>query len=218
MRTSLNACSLLLAILCSILLLMASAASPVPGGRASALSQPGLPVEVANVSAHSNLVTKTVTLKYSVMNRSSNLVDDLSLVVALFDSTGGHLRGMQRTCQRVGLLAGESKDFSLQLSNLHYFPPTEQVRLVVAASGGKTGSQTWSIDAASAKLVQAMARGQSLPAGTLLWGAQPNGCPADFCVKCKADAKELCTRGVKSYSCSVNGTCECNFECFGLGE
>jgi len=199
------------------------------GGRigldGEALAQPGLPIELSRVSVDSSIVTRETWLSYTVANRGTYPLEEVTLSVLVFGEHG-NVRGGQTSSQNVSVEPGGKKKQELRLSNLLYVDSTEDYsRIVVAVEGWRDGKSRWRQSASFQDLLAAMNAGTALPA----WQSSPVSlgsaqtaatCGEDFCNDCFAKAKEACgPKGIRSWKCILS-TCHCEFSCKngGVGE
>jgi hypothetical protein len=179
-----------------------------------ALSQPELPVQLIDVALHSNIVTRTATLEYTVQNRGPHSINRVRLLVFVLDISQ-RVRAFERTCQELLLAPNQEQTLSLRLSNLLYRPPTIPGQVVVAVEGAQGPAGGWKVGLTSGEFLSAIRSGAAMAGAKLIATPQTNACDADYCKTCKNDAIELCgSRGVESYSCTVGQqSCGCTFEC-----
>ena len=171
--------------------------------------QPGLPLEITDVSHFSNIVERETTLRYVVTNHASDPVTQVRLLVLLFDSSG-RVRGGQRFREKVSIAPGAQEQRTVQLSNLLYVDPSSYyVRFAVAVEEAQTGREVWKQPLPLPELVAAMEVDDQIPLERTASGLEGPG----ICLECKEPALRLCGRGcVQAFSCKQReGTCV--FQC-----
>ena len=187
-----------------------------PGVSAQVLSQPGLPIEITDVSLQSDIVTRETTLHYSVMNRAQEPLKQLSFFIVAFDSSGD-VEGGQAACEAADVAPGAIQVRTLRLGNLLYLDPNEDyARVVVSVEGARTERAAWASTLEPTQVVAAMRDGDTAPvgrAGLGSLGTLAATCPLTFCDSCFDKAIAACKCGIKSFSCITNGSCTCSFTC-----
>jgi hypothetical protein len=190
--------------------------------KAEALSQPGLPLEISNVSARSDVVTRETWVHFTITNRGTEPLHEASYLAILFGQKG-NVRGGQTSCENIGLAPGQRLDRELRLGNRLFVPPGQgNVRVALGVESVRGEFFSWTAASSPSDLLSAMSTGEPLSAGAVSMTAittaaeQPSKpCADDFCSNCQQSAITVCgSAGVKSFNCTIGTTaCTCSFEC-----
>lgn len=174
--------------------------------------QPGLPFEINGLQLESNVVTKEVSLHFTLSNPTHSRLKQITLGILTWDSPD-HPRAFDLESHVVDIPPGADRELILPLSSLLYNELGDALEFSVAVAQARTESDGWETTLPPRGFAAALKAGRPIPIQPAAAG-EAGQCPG-ICVDCRNEARCICGQQIgciENFSCSL-GTCSCSFAC-----